>query len=93
MNPEQADSNFQELNDFCDYTEECLHLISQMVIPDLEQIKDLQIELPELLLDKKLAIFDLDETIIHCEISNPQNAENMITIELDDGQSVKVLSL
>lgn len=93
--PEKIDiqnlTNIEEIKDFYDYTENCLHLISQLKMPNFEEIKDLQIELPEKLLKKKLAIFDLDETLIHCELKNPQKADKIITIKLTNGQKARVI--
>jgi hypothetical protein len=45
--------NIEEIKDFYDYTENCLHLISQLTIPSVEEIKDLQLDLPEKFLKKK----------------------------------------
>lgn len=93
--PEKIDiqnlTNIEEIKDFYDYTENCLHLISQLTIPSVEEIKDLQLDLPEKFLKKKLAIFDLDETLVHCELKNPQKADKMITIKLTNGQKARVI--
>lgn len=59
-------------------------------MPSLEEIEPLRLDLPEKLLKKKLAIFDLDETLIHCELKNPQKAEKLITIKLPNGTKARV---
>lgn len=61
-------------------------------MPSLEEIEHLRLDLPEKLLKKKLAIFDLDETLIHCELKNPQKAEKLITIKLPNGTKARVSS-
>lgn len=95
--PEKIDiqnlTNIEEIKDFYDYTENCLHLISQMTMPPLNEIEHLLIDLPEKFLHKKLAIFDLDETLVHCELKNPQKADKIITIKLTNGQKARVSSL
>lgn len=92
--PEKIDiqnlTNIEEIKDFYDYTENCLHQISKMTIPKIEEIEKLQIDLPQKLLKKRIAIFDLDETLIHCELKNPQKAEKIITIKLANGQKTRV---
>lgn len=92
--PEKIDiqnlTNIEEIKDFYDYTENCLHLISKMVIPPLSEIESMLLDLPDKLLKKKLAIFDLDETLVHCELKNPQKADKIITIKLTNGQKARV---
>jgi len=83
-------TNIEEIKDFYDYTENCLVIISKMKIPSLEEIEHLRLELPSKLLDKKLAIFDLDETLIHCELKNIEKADKIISIKLKNGNKTKV---
>lgn len=83
-------TNIEEIKDYYEYTENCLQLISKLEMPPLEEIAHLQLDLPEKLLKKKLAIFDLDETLIHCELKKPQNAEKLITIKLPNGNKARV---
>lgn len=92
--PEKIDiqnlTNIEEIKDFYDYTENCLHLISKMVMPKLEEIENIRIDLPLKLLKKKIAIFDLDETLIHCELKNGQKGKEFVNIKLANGQKVRV---
>lgn len=92
--PEKIDiqnlTNIEEIKDFYDYTENCLHLISQMTMPPINDIEHLLLDLPDKFLAKKLAIFDLDETLVHCELKNPQKADKIITIKLTNGQKARV---
>ena len=83
-------TNIEEIKDFYDYTENCLMLINRMKIPDLKEIEHLQLDLPSKLLKKKLAIFDLDETLVHCELKNIDKADKVITIKLKNGTKARV---
>lgn len=83
-------TNTEDILDFYDYTENCLNLINKMSIPPLKEIEHLQIELPSKLTKKKLAIFDLDETLIHCELKNLDKADKVITIKLKNGSKARV---
>lgn len=83
-------TNIEEIKDFYDYTENCLLLISKLSVPDPKEIESLKIDLPEPLTKKRLAIFDLDETLIHCELKNISKAEKIITIKLPNGNKARV---
>lgn len=83
-------TNIEEIQDFYDYTENCLLLISKLAVPPLKEIESLQVDLPPKLLTKKLAIFDLDETLIHCDLKNPMKADERITIKLPNGKTERV---
>lgn len=76
-------TNIQEISDFYEYTKNCMELIDEMNshgVLDLDKYpitKEREIIFP--FVDnigkgkKRLAIFDLDETLIHCEL-NPENS-------------------
>jgi hypothetical protein len=84
-------TNIEEIQDFYDFTENCLIMISKLTVPPLKEIESLQLDLPEKLVNnKKLAIFDLDETLIHCELKNPKKADYPLTIKLPNGKSERV---
>lgn len=83
-------TNIEEIHDFYDYTENCLIMVSKMKMPSEQEIEHLKLDLPESLTKKKLAIFDLDETLVHCELKNPQNAQQAITIKLPNGKNARV---
>lgn len=85
-------TNTEDIKDFYEYTEECMKRISQMTTPSVEEIKHLQLELPfeEELKHKKLAIFDLDETLVHCEIKEPSKGQTLISVGLPSGGKAKV---
>ena len=83
-------TNIEEIRDFYEYTENCMRLIVKLKKPSEEEIDHLKFNLPNNLLDKKLAIFDLDETLIHCELKNPTKAHEIVKIRLPNGTHAKV---
>ena len=85
-------TSIEEINDFYEYTEECMKKITRLKNCKLDQISDLLIDLPfeEELKTKKLAIFDLDETLVHCELKKPKTAQTQIFINLPTGEKAKV---
>jgi hypothetical protein len=84
-------TNIEEIKDYYEYTENCMQLISKLTMPDIKEIEHLLLDLPEKLTKKKLAIFDLDETLVHCELKQPQKAEKLIQIKLPSGAKTRVL--
>lgn len=84
-------TNIEEIRDFYDYTENCLKLISGLVKPSEREIESLMIDLPaELTVKKKLAIFDLDETLIHCVLKDIKLADRVIQVKLPTGKKANV---
>lgn len=87
-------TNSEEIKDFYEDTEECMKRIVKMKVPSMEEISHLKLKLPKHLEHelkyKKLAIFDLDETLIHCEIKKPQKGQVQIKVKLPGGQKAKV---
>lgn len=86
-------TNTEEIKNFYEYTEECLKKILKLKIPTKEEISDLIFDLPfeKELKNKKLAIFDLDETLIHCEARKPQRAHKQIICNLPAGGQTMVI--
>jgi hypothetical protein len=96
-NPEEQENiisltNTEEIKDFYEYTEECMKRIACLKVPTMEEISYLQIDLPfeKELETKKLAIFDLDETLVHCEVREPSKGQVQIKVKLPSGQKTKV---
>jgi len=60
--------------------------------PTQEELDSVSLSLPfeEELKTKKLAIFDLDETLFHCNIKKPKKAEMQIMINVPSGAKVQV---
>ena len=42
-------------------------------------------------IDKKTIIFDLDETLIHCNGSTDSNSDTTITIKIPGGEHLQVI--
>ena len=87
-------TNIQEITDFYEYTKECLILINEMsthnilTFNNIQVSKEQYIELPFSPTigtqrgQKRLAIFDLDETLIHCELDANKDSQCKIEILL-----------
>ena len=81
-------TNIQEINNFHDYTRLCMEIIAKMEIPDESASTKQFVTLPfENLIGfgngkKRLAIFDLDETLIHCELKDIDSAQKKIKIKM-----------
>jgi hypothetical protein len=87
-------TNTEDIKDFYEYTEECMKRIIKLNIPSDEEIEHLCFNLPaeleEELRYKKLAIFDLDETLVHCEIKHPKKGDVQLKVNLPNGSSTIV---
>lgn len=79
-------TNTQEISDFYEYTEECMKRIRKLKVTPIGELKDMFITLPfekEISRNKKrLAIFDLDETLVHCVVKKNKPSQHMIQINL-----------
>lgn len=84
-------TNTEDIKDFYAYTKECLRRFGKIIPPTNEELEKIYIESfpfdEELkrticcsFLDKKLAVFDLDETLVHCLTKNIQKAQVQLTI-------------
>ena len=86
-------TNIEEIKDFYEYTENCLKLMINCKKPDISEIRHQQKELPKYIVNdksKKVAIFDLDETLIHSEIRNIKDGDVIISVLLPNGEYSKV---
>ena len=90
-NENEDETNFtsvDEISDFNEYNKECLELIKKISPVSNDAMNKYQISYK---LDKtkykKLVIFDLDETLIHCESTNVFVAEHIIDVNLPFGKS------
>lgn len=85
-------TNTEDIKDFYEYSEECIKRIVNLDIPGFDKIENLQIDLPfeEELKTKKLAIFDLDETLVHCEVKNLKKSHVQIKVTLPSGERAVV---
>lgn len=81
-------TNIQEINNFHDYTRLCMEIIAKMEIPDESTLTKQFVTLPfENQIGfgkgkKRLAIFDLDETLVHCELKDIDSAQKKIKIKM-----------
>jgi predicted HAD superfamily phosphohydrolase YqeG len=66
--------------------------IIEMTIVDETAIEHLKLDLPLELKGKKLAVFDLDETLVHCEIRQPKKGDVLIEVTLPTGEKAKVIN-
>jgi Dullard-like phosphatase family protein len=95
-NPSQVKSltNTEDIKDFYEYTEECMRRILKLKMPEVAEIQHLMFDLPENLMKeletKKLAIFDLDETLVHAEIKKPNEGDVQIKVKLPNGGTQKI---
>lgn len=84
----QKMTNIQEINDFNEYTEECMKIISRIKVPDESTLEGRYVTLPfweKIGLGegkKRLAIFDLDETLIHTELKDIESSMKTIDIKI-----------
>ena len=82
-------SNKEKIDNFNEHLELCLETIIDLDIKSQPRIKmDINFNFPKELQNKKIALFDLDETLIHCvgEIKPNQNPE----LKYDDKISVNL---
>jgi hypothetical protein len=86
-------TNTEDIKDFYIDTEECLKRISKIKVTGMNEIEHLKIDLhfeEEFKKGKKLAVFDLDETLVHCEIKKPNKGEYQIQVKIPSGEITNV---
>lgn len=84
-------TNTVDINNFYTYTKNCFELIPLLCCQSKPLYK--KISIPKEYIDnrqKKLAVFDLDETLFHCDISNPNSCSTSLTITMPSGQSTTI---
>lgn len=83
----------QELREFYQYSKDCLSAIRDLTKPSEAEISELMVDLPlteEELIEKKVAIFDLDETLVHCEAKEVNAAQVSLDVTMPSGQNCKI---
>ena len=82
-------TNSERISDFYEYTEECMKMIHEM--KEKPNMKNKKVKIPKSN-NKKLALFDLDETLVHCtgNITNNQNYQHEVEVTLPLGKKVKI---
>ena len=93
-------SSSKNIEDFYEHTKNCLELLDKFKkTPDYNpqrnnEINSMTVEVPFLremkITGKRVAIFDLDETLMHRKLKNIENTENIISIHLPSNKEVKV---
>lgn len=78
-----------EINYFYEYTEACIEEIKQIDYSNIRKSKS-KFFINEYLQKKKLAIFDLDETLVHCVGKDYDNAQFTINVNISIKKTVKV---
>ena len=84
----QKMTNIQEIHDFHKYTSNCMDIIAKMEMPDESSLTKQFVTLPfaeDIGNDgnkKRLAIFDLDETLTHCKLKNIESAQRKVKIKI-----------
>jgi len=96
-------SNVQEISDFNEYNENCLEIINDLI--PINKSKLSKIKFPffdEMIknnnkkndnnnyIKKRIAIFDLDETLVHCEFKNIEKSQFQIDVKLPSKKTVKI---
>ena len=84
-------ANTEEISNFDEYNETCISLLDELVhlnsnIPPKIKFPFAK-DIPE---KKRLAIFDLDETLAHSEFKNIDKAQHKITVKLPSNIEVKI---
>ena len=84
-------ANTEEITNFDEYNETCISLLDELVhlnsnIPPKIKFPFAK-DIPE---KKRLAIFDLDETLAHSEFKNIDKAQHKITVKLPSNIEVKI---
>ena len=90
-------NNSESINDFYEYTETCFEYISQLGNkPNLTDYQYVKLHIPNKNKNKKIALLDLDETLIHCigEIKedeiNKKKCDKIIEVTLPSKKKVKI---
>ena len=88
-------TNTEEIKDFYEYTEICIKKLNLIKKPTEKEIEDLQktIKFKDDIFHRKLAVFDLDETLVHSETKNQWKCDTIIEVNFPQGGKAKVIKL
>ena len=78
-------SNIQDISNFYLYTENCFEMMYDLEkVNKINKCTPLSFPFDEIIKEKKkkLAIFDLDETLVHCQVRNIEECQYQININL-----------
>ena len=88
-------TNTEIINDFYEYTEKCMSMILDLEPSKQNQIKEkVNFNFPKNESYKKIALFDLDETLVHCtgEINSNKDKKykNIVEVTLPSRKKVEI---
>jgi Dullard-like phosphatase family protein len=89
----KALTNTQDIRDFHEYTKECIKDMKKVVMKDTSPNKVVldSLHLKQILNgEKKLAVFDLDETLIHREVDNIADCDRVIEVRMPNKSIAKI---
>ena len=81
-------TNSDDIFDFYEYTEDCLRLLPSLP-PKNSSLPSVSFPLDE---NKKIAIFDIDETLVHCtgKLTDSGKSDNVIQVTLPSKKKVMI---
>jgi len=86
-------SNMEEITNFCSYTEDCFRLMFEIEkIEKINKCKPVEFDFIEKIKkgEKKLAIFDLDETLVHCQAKDIEKCQHIIEVKISEYKKAKI---
>ena len=87
-------TNTETISDFYEYTEKCMSMILDLDISKQKKIEEkVNFNFPLEEKKKKIALFDLDETLVHCigEITKAKKKyQNIVEVTLPSKKTVKI---
>jgi Dullard-like phosphatase family protein len=86
---EETNGNNKEIKEFYETTEEYMKKIPKLKPPTIEDLDKLSIEIPNCL-NKKIVVFDLDETLVHCETKAINKCEIVIKLNSSSTEITKL---
>lgn len=85
-------TNTERVSDFYEYTEECMRKIQKLPKEKSNVLKKVTIPIENN--KKKIALLDLDETLVHCNgkitEENKCNSQHIVEVQLSFGKKVKI---
>ena len=88
-------SNIEEITNFYSYTEKCFEMMYEIEETSniiINKCTPLSFPFDKIINEKKkkLAIFDLDETLVHCQVNNIEESQFQIEINLPSKKKGKI---
>ena len=89
-------NNIDDIRDFHEYTQECMKVLNKVEVDINEDFEAMKVDLDENYVkmiksgEKALAVFDLDETLIHREVEDFDDCDKVINVSLPDVQKNQI---